>query len=122
MRFLVDANLSPQVAALMREHDLDATHVVDVGLMTASDSAIFDQAVEDGYVVITTDSDFPMLLALRRATNPSVIHLRRVGELTPQQHAMLIIANLPAVADDLDAGSVISLSPTRLAVRRLPSR
>ena len=109
MRFLIDANLSPQVAALMREHDLDATHVVGIGLMTASDSEIFDRAVEDGYVVVTTDSDFPMLLALRRATNPSVIHLRRVSELTPEQHATLIIANLPAVAADLDAGSVISL-------------
>ncbi len=38
MRFLIDANLSPQVAALMREHGLDATHVVDIGLMNASRS------------------------------------------------------------------------------------
>jgi predicted nuclease of predicted toxin-antitoxin system len=122
MKLLIDANLSPRVAAELRQNDVDATHVVDLGLATASDSEIFDRAVQDHYVVVTSDSDFPMLLALRRASNPSVIHLRRTGELTPEQHAALLIANLAAVAEDLELGSVVSLSPTRLAIRRLPSR
>lgn len=87
MKFLIDANLSPRVAAVLRERGVDSTHVIEIGLMTASDTEIFDRAVDDGFVVVTTDSDFPMLLALRRATNPSVIHLRRVSELTPEQHA-----------------------------------
>jgi len=122
MRFLIDANLSPRVAALLRSQSVDSTHVVEIGLMTASDTEIFDRAVEDGFVVVTTDSDFPMLLALRRATNPSVVHLRRVSELAPEQHVSLLVANVPAVAEDLEQGSVVSLSPTRLAVRRLPTR
>ncbi len=122
MKFLIDANLSPRVAAVLRERGVDSTHVIEIGLMTASDTEIFDRAVDDGFVVVTTDSDFPMLLALRRATNPSVIHLRRVSELTPEQHASLLATNLPAVAEDLEQGSVVSLSPTRLAVRRLPTR
>lgn len=122
MKLLIDANLSPRVAAELRQHHFDATHVVDLGLATASDSEIFDRAVQDNYVVVTSDSDFPMLLALRRAFNPSVIHLRRTGELAPEQHAALLIANLAAVAEDLELGSVVSLSPTRLAIRRLPTR
>ena len=83
MRFLIDANLSPQAATLMREHGLDATHVVDVRRMTASDFEIFDRALEDGYVVITTDSDFPMPLALRRATNPSLTAFAESVNSTP---------------------------------------
>lgn len=30
------------------------------------------------------------------------------------------VANLPTVSDDLESGAVVSLSPTRLAVRDLP--
>jgi hypothetical protein len=43
-----------------------------------------------------------------------------VAELTPGSHAALLIANLPLVADDLDRGVIVSLGPSRLAVRDLP--
>jgi predicted nuclease of predicted toxin-antitoxin system len=39
-------------------------------------------------VVVTADADFGMLLALRRTSNPSVVHVRNVGELVPEQHAV----------------------------------
>ena len=48
------------------------------------------------------------------------MQLRGVGELSPPAHLSLLIANLAAVADDLGVGAIASLSPTRLAVRRLP--
>ena len=43
-------------------------------------------------------------------------------ECAPEAHAALLIANIPAIADDLERGAVASLSPTRLAVRDLPVR
>lgn len=70
--------------------------------------------------MVTADSDFPALLALSNSTSPSVVHLRGVAELAPDAHATLLIANLPAVTPDLERGAVVSLSPTRLAVRTLP--
>jgi predicted nuclease of predicted toxin-antitoxin system len=88
--------------------------------MTAADDEIFDRAAADGYVVVTADSDFGMLLALRRATSPSVIHLRHVSEVPPDDHVDLLLANVGAIADDLDAGAIVSLSPIRLAIRDLP--
>jgi len=100
----------------------EATHVIDLDLMTATDDEIFDRAAADGLVVITADSDFGMLLALRRAVSPSVVHLRHVAELHPDQHTALVVANLPQIAEDLDRGAIVSLSPTRLAVRDLPIR
>jgi len=33
-----------------------------------------------------------------------------------------LLANLPTIAEDLERGMVVSLSPTRLAVRDLPIR
>jgi len=122
MRLLVDANLSPKVAAGLREAGFEAMHVADLDLLTATDDQIFDQAVDDGFVVVTADSDFGMLLALRRSTSPSVIHLRHIAELPPDAHLDLLVANLPAIAGDLDRGVIASMSPSRLAMRDLPLR
>lgn len=46
----------------------------------------------------------------------------RVAELGPDDHATLLVANLPSVVEDLERGAIVSLSPTRLAVRDLPLR
>lgn len=122
MKLLLDANLSPKVAEGLREAGFDAIHVADIGLVTATDDQIFDRAVEDELVVVTADSDFGMLLALRRATSPSVVHLRHVAELPRDSHLALLVANLPTIEEDLDRGAIASLSPSRLAVRDLPLR
>jgi predicted nuclease of predicted toxin-antitoxin system len=120
MKLLLDANLSPKVAEGLRQAGFDAIHVEDLDLLTATDDEIFDRSVEDQFVVITADSDFGMLLALRRATSPSVVHLRHVAELPPDDHIALLVANLPTIAGDLERGAIASLSPSRLAVRDLP--
>jgi predicted nuclease of predicted toxin-antitoxin system len=120
MRLLLDANLSPRLKPLLQSAGYDVSHVADVGLLHASDSIIFEFAAAEAYAIVTADSDFAMMLALRRTTSPSVIHLRRIAELSPEAHAALLIANLPTISADLDRGVIVSLSPTRLAVRDLP--
>lgn len=120
MRLLLDANLSPALAEPLTEEGYSVAHVADIGLLSATDDAIFDHAVENGYVVVTADSDFPMLLAARRAARPSVVLLRHVTELAKNEHTALLIANLPAVTEELEHGAIVSLSPKRLAVRKLP--
>lgn len=122
MRLLLDANLSPRLAESMRAAGFDAIHVFDLGMVTATDDEIFDRAAAEGLVVVTADSDFGALLALRRTTSPSVVHLRHVAEMLPADHLGLLIANLPQVADELERGAIVSLSPNRLAVRQLPIR
>lgn len=71
-------------------------------------------------MLITADTDFSMLLAARGSAGPSVVLLRHVAELPWRDHQALLVENLPAVLADLQDGAVVSLSPTRLAVRRLP--
>jgi len=120
VRFLLDANLSPALLTPLRDAGHDAVHVADIGLLTASDDLILSTAEDEHYTVITADSDFPMMLALRRATTPSVVHLRHINELTWQNQGALLTANLPEVLRDLQEGAIVSLSPTRMAIRRLP--
>ena len=50
----------------------------------------------------------------------SIILLRHVNELTPDQQARLLIANLDEIADELDLGAVVAFDRTRIRVRRLP--
>lgn len=120
MKFLLDANLSPRLVNSLNAAGYQARHVEHLELLAAPDATIFDQAAADGDIVITADSDFSSLLAARRTARPSVILLRHVAELSWQVPGELLIANLPLVVDDLSAGAVVSLSQTRLAVRRLP--
>jgi predicted nuclease of predicted toxin-antitoxin system len=120
MRLLLDANLSPGLASALVEAGYQAEHVSDVGLASATDDLIFEYAAANALVVVTADTDFSMMLALRRAATPSVVLLRHVAELRPAAHAALLVANLPQVIADLDAGAIVSLSPVRLSVRRLP--
>lgn len=120
MRVLLDANLSPRVASALRASGHQTLHVGEVDLLTATDEAILEWAADHGYAVATADSDFGALLFRRRAARPSVIHLRGVSHRPPETHAALLAENLPALEDAVDAGAVVSLSPTRIRVRELP--
>jgi predicted nuclease of predicted toxin-antitoxin system len=122
VKLLLDANLSPSITAGLAEAGFEAVHVGEVDLLTASDTAIVEHARANDLVVVTVDSDFAAMLAIEGAERPSVVQLRGVAELVPAAHQSLLVANLGAVAEDIEAGAIISLSPTRLAVRRLPIR
>ena len=120
MRLLLDANLSPNLRRGLEHAGHEVIHVGDVDLLTASDEEILEYARDHDAVVITVDSDFATMLALRGGASPSVVQLRGVAELTPDVHLALLVDNLATVEEDLDVGAVVSLGPTRLAVRRLP--
>lgn len=120
MRLLIDANLSPKVAARLAREGHDAAHVADIGMLAASDEAIMAHAAGSGMVIISADTDFGELLAVSGATRPSVVLLRSADHLTPEQQAILLAANLPSVAADLESGAVVSIARGRLRVRPLP--
>lgn len=121
MKLLVDANLSPVVAAMLAaDGNNDVAHVADVGLLTASDTAIARYAAEHGRCVVTSDSDFGTILARTKATAPSVILLRHTNELTPVRQADLVEQALVLGAQALVSGAVVTISRDRIRVRDLP--
>lgn len=120
MRFLVDANLSPVVAGALRDAGHDALHVADLGLVTADDDRILDAAAQDDRIILTADADFGALLAIGGLAKPSVVLLRSADHLGPPSQAALVLANLPQLAADLEAGAVASVSRGRARVRTLP--
>jgi predicted nuclease of predicted toxin-antitoxin system len=122
VRLLIDANLSPRVAAFLRDGGHDACHVVDVGLGSASDGEILAWAGSKDRIIVSSDSDFGALLARIGGTKPSFVLLRHLNQLTPDQQAELLRVNLPSVADDLSADAVVTFLRDRIRVRSLPFR
>jgi predicted nuclease of predicted toxin-antitoxin system len=120
VKLLLDANLSPRVARLLKEAGHDAIHVADIRLLTATDPEILQSAAKEERILLTADSDFGALLALGSLASPSVLLLRSADHLRPNEQGELIAANLPQIAEDLEKGAIVSLTRDRLRVRELP--
>jgi predicted nuclease of predicted toxin-antitoxin system len=120
VKFLIDNNLSPLLADALKASGHDAMHVRDLGMQAALDEAVLERARADGQVLISADTDFGGLLARSKASNPSVILIRRLVGRRAAEQASIILANLDQVAEDLATGAVVVLHEDLLRVRRLP--
>lgn len=120
MRFLVDNALSPRVARLLAEAGHDAIHLRDRGKQDEPDEVVFALASQEDRVLVSADTDFGTLLALRVEVTPSVILMRRLQGRRPEEQAAVLLSVLPSVSDDLAAGALVVIDEERVRVRALP--
>lgn len=119
MKFLVDTpfrrSLQPNCVTMAMTRSTSGIAGSD-----ADDGVIFDRAAREQRVVVSADTDFGTILALRQAALPSVILFRGATPRHPKGQAALLLANLGAVATMLEDGAVVVFEPGRIRVRALP--
>lgn len=120
MRFLIDNALSPLVAQGLRDAGHDAVHVRDRDMQAAEDPLVLALAATEDRILVSADTDFGTLLALRQEAKPSVVLIRRGSQRRPEEQTALLLANLPAIADSLESGCIAVIDNERLRVRTLP--
>lgn len=120
MRFLVDHNVSFRICPELKAAGHDAMHVQAVSLHDVDDIQVLDFAARERRVIITADTDFGGLLAARRSSSPSVVLTREVSTLDAVELAKLLLANLDAVAETLEAGAIVAFTRSGIRIRKLP--
>ncbi len=100
----IDAQLPPALARWIGEHDdIDAVHIVSLGLISASDVVIFDAARAAGAVVITKDVGLVIILD-RRGPPPQVVWVT-TGNLSNRALRELISTTWARTSEMLRAGA-----------------
>jgi predicted nuclease of predicted toxin-antitoxin system len=119
VKFLIDMPLSPELATWLSDQGHDAVHAAELGLSRAPDDDIMAHAKQERRTIVTADLDYPRLLALARAADPSLI-LFRNGDWSEAD----VIARMGEVLRALTAAdiaqSIIVVDRDRVRRRRLP--
>jgi predicted nuclease of predicted toxin-antitoxin system len=103
--FLIDAQLPPSLGAALRNGGCEAVHVADLGLLTATDQQIWDEAISRAAVLVTKDRDFPLFRAARNA-GPAILWIR-VGNTDNQSLIAQILRSLPAIINAVERSETV---------------
>ena len=107
MKLLLDENLSRRLVPFLSHDFPGSSHVVLLGLESASDKEVWQRARDDGFVVVTRDADFQEL-SLVWGAPPQVIRLR-----TPNQTRAAV---LKLLLDNKDIITSALLSEGRASI------
>jgi predicted nuclease of predicted toxin-antitoxin system len=120
MKFLIDNAISPAVAVGLNQAGHDAVHVQTYGLSAATDDVVLARAAQEERVLVSADTDFGTLLALKRDSKPSFILFRKDAVHKPNDQLTLLLDNLLTITSELEQGAVVVIEASRIRVRMLP--
>jgi predicted nuclease of predicted toxin-antitoxin system len=119
VKLLLDQGLPRSAAALLTEQGFDTVHAGDIGLASASDTAIIDRARNERRTIVTLDADFHALIALAGASSPSVIRIREEGLKGPAL-AELVGRTVGLCRNEIASGAVVTVRGGSIRIRTLP--
>jgi predicted nuclease of predicted toxin-antitoxin system len=111
--------ISQMVARWLTNQGQDAVHAIDLNLDRAPDTAILAHAAQDARTVVTADLDYPRLLALSQATEPSLI-LFRHGNWNEADVTARLTDVLAGMTEIEITQSILVVDKDRVRRRRLP--
>lgn len=115
MRFLLDAQLPRALGLALHKAGHEALHTLDLpeGNRT-SDQTISLLADQEGYIVVSKDSDFVVSLLLKGS--PKQLLQISTGNITNPELEALLLGNLTAIEEAFRSGSHVEINRTTLIV------
>jgi len=95
VKLLFDENISPRLAGVLLDIYPESSHVHNCGLGSANDADVWQYARDNGFTIVSKDSDFQERSILHGAP-PKVIWLRTTN-CTSAEIESLLRAALPAI-------------------------
>jgi predicted nuclease of predicted toxin-antitoxin system len=110
LKFIVDANLPPELARWLTSQGHEASHVQASGLASANDHVIWRHARLNNACIVTKDEDFVLLHALDREGPPAI--WIRIGNAS----TAVLLRHLPplwlAILSAIERGDkIVEVSP-----------
>jgi predicted nuclease of predicted toxin-antitoxin system len=102
MRFLIDGQLPPALAARLNAIGHDAVHIYDIGLGDTPDTQVWRRAGDEGRIIVSKDEDF-VALANRAGDGPAVLWVR-VGNTTNRALWSALLPRLPEIVAAFESG------------------
>jgi predicted nuclease of predicted toxin-antitoxin system len=119
IRLVLDQGVPRDAAKQLRDLGYECIHVGEIGTWKAADDEILALALEQHATVVTLDADFHAILAVSRASGPSVIRLRLQGLGAPET-VELVQRVGAAFETDLKRGSLVTVKARKTTCHRLP--
>jgi len=119
-KFLIDNALSPIFSKQLKNYGHNVIHVRDINMQKCSDEEIFYFAQKEERIIVSADTDFGTIIALRNERFPSIIIFRRTRNRKPPEQAALLISNLEQIEASLKKGSIVIIEDNRIRIRALP--
>ena len=113
MKLLFDENLSPRLVGALADVYPGSAHVHECGLGSGDDAAIWQYAKDNGFTIVSKDSDFQERSVLQ-GYPPKIVWLR-AANCTSSQIESLLRTALPIIIrfieEDRESCLVLGLSP-----------
>lgn len=108
MKLLFDQNLSHRLVQALQKEFPDSRHIREVGLEEATDTVVWQYAVQQGFAIVTKDADFHQRSFLF-GHPPKVIWVRVGNASTAKIEALLRrrAADVDAFCSDLESAFLI---------------